>query len=208
MKKLAMLGSMFLLISCANTAESEKQEIKTNTSAVPCSYSCVGNSAEPCNYASVQQVQRPRVTEIMPKSRPCCDDKNPNAKEVIPNSPEIYVISANRTLRSMLAEKNSLIKDNARIYVADTINNEPDMPGGYEKGTAALKRGLANAGLKVVTERGAADYIMTSEISWFDTATKIVPAIKYSLGLYDNHGQKVGEWSEILHQAKGDRSWW
>jgi hypothetical protein len=57
-------------------------------------------------------------------------------------------------------------------------------------------------------DRGMADYVITNEIAWFDTATKTVPAIKYSLGLYNPRGQKLGEWSEILHQVKGDRSWW
>lgn len=208
MKRFIILGSAFLLLSCSTASEPEKQAPRTQTSVVPCSYSCVGNSAAPCGYTTVQQVQKPRVTEVMPKKRPCCDDDNRNAKEVIPDSPEIYVIAANRTLRSMLSENRLPIKSGARIYVAETTNNEPDMPTGYEKGVASLKRGLSNAGFVLADDRGMADYVITNEIAWFDTATKTVPAIKYSLGLYNPRGQKLGEWSEILHQVKGDRSWW
>ena len=208
MKRFVIFGLIFLLISCSSTTESGKQEITIVANVVPCSYSCVQNSDIPCGYAIVQQEHKPRVTEIMPKKRPCCNDENPNAKEAIPDLPEIYVIAANRTLRSMLANKDTLLKEKAGIYVSETINNESDMPTGQEKGTATLKRGLINAGYDIVTDRGAADYVITDEVSWFDTETKIVPAIKYSLGLYDTHGKKLGEWSEILHQAKGDRSWW
>ena len=208
MNKIAIFCSVFLLVSCSSTTEPQKQEISAPAGVVPCSYSCVQNSGVPCSFKTVSQVQKPRVTEIMPKKRPCCNDENPNVGAVIPDSPEIYVISANRTLRSMLVNKDSLLKNNARIYVAETVNNEQDMPTGYEKGTMALKRGLMNAGYDVVNDRTLADFILTNEISWFDTATKTIPAIKYSLGLYNTHGQKLGEWSEILHQVNGDRSWW
>ena len=206
MKKFGMFCSALLLVACANTNKTEEVQNNEVTTAVPCSYSCQSNQTTPCPY--VQNVQKPRVTEIMPKKRPCCDDANPNAKEVIPDAPEIYVIAANRTLRSML-NGDSPLPNNAKIFVAETVNNEPDLPTGFEKGTAALKRGLERSGkYNIVNERAKADYVLIEEISWYDTATKTVPAIKYSLGLYNNFGQKLGDWNEILHQANGDRSWW
>ena len=100
-------------------------------------------------------------------------------------------------------------ENNAKVFVADTINNESDLPTGIEKGTLALKQGLERAEkFAVVNEREKADYVLAGEVSWYDTPTKEVPAIKYSLGLFNNYGQKIGEWTEILHQANGDRSWW
>lgn len=210
MQKIGMLCAALLLAACANAKQEENTQAQEVPAAMPCSYSCVENSSVPCAEAKpIDNVQKPRVTEIMPKGRPCCDDKNPNAKEVIPDAPEIFVISANRTLRSMLNDKNLPIKNKAKVYVADTINNEPDMPTGIEKGTEALKRGLKNAGqVEITDDREQAQYVLSSEVSWFDTETKFVPAIKYSLGLFDNKGQKLGEWVEILHQSYGDRSWW
>jgi len=205
MKKLGILCSVLVLAACSHNKANDTQSNAAPTT-IPCSYSCP-SATTPCPYA--ESVQKPRVTEIMPKSRPCCNDRNPNAKEVIPDAPEIFVISANRTLRSMLNDKDVLFKENAKVFVADTINNEPDMPTGIEKGTAALKRGLSNnENIEIVSDREDAEYVITSEVSWYDTATKTVPAVKYSLGLFDSKGKKLGEWTEILHQAKGDRSWW
>ncbi len=206
MKKIGMVCSTLLLIACSTTTIEKPQPVKQTALNIPCSYSCQNNGGQPCNY--VENTQKPRVTEIMPKKRPCCNDENPNAKEVVPYAPEIYVIAANRTLRSML-NFASPIPNGAKVYVADTVNNEPDMPGGFEKGAEVLKRGLKNSGkFKIVEDREKADYVLGGEVSWYDTATKTVPAIKYSLGLFDNHGHKIGEWNEILHQADGDRSWW
>ena len=206
MRKFGMMCCVFMLAACSNARTTDDSQQPVAPATIPCSYSCASASV-PCPYAV--NVQKPRVTEIMPKSRPCCDDKNPNAKQVIPDAPEIFVISANRTLRSMLNEKEVLFGKKSKIFVAETINNEPDMPTGIEKGTAALKRGLNNnENIEIVSDREDAEYVVTSEVSWFDTATKTVPAVKYSLGLFDAKGQKIGEWNEILHQAKGDRSWW
>ncbi len=206
MKRFGMICSAFVLIACSHNQATDNQQVSAVPTTVPCSYSC-NNTTIPCPYA--ENVQKPRVTEVMPKSRPCCDDKSPNTKEVIPDAPEIFVISANRTLRSMFNDRNVLFDRKTRVFVADTVNNEPDMPTGIEKGTEALKRGLGdNENIEIVSDRGQAQYIVTSEVSWYDTPTKTVPAIKYSLGLFDTRGQKLGEWNEILHQAKGDRSWW
>ena len=205
MKKFAILCSTLLAVACSNT-QKEQAPVSEAPTAVPCSYSCRANSPLPCPYA--EKKQKPRVTVVMPKKRPCCNDEKTDGSEIIPYAPEIYVIAANRTLRSMLSSNLSL-PENAKIFVSDTINNEPDMPTGIEKGTSALKRGLeASKKFKIVNDRSAADYVLSGELSWYDTETKTVPAIKYSLGLFNNYGQKIGEWNEILHQANGDRSWW
>lgn len=206
MKKIGMFCSVLLLFACANNQKTENEaQTPVVTSYFPCSYSC-GTIDTPCYDNGVK---KPRVTEIMPKKRPCCDDEYKDAKTIVPDSPEIYVISANRTLRSMLEKNAVLFKNKTKVFVADTVNNEADMPGGIEKGTDVLKRGLKNIeNIEVVSDREQADYVLTSEVSWFDTVGKTIPAIKYSLGLFNNHGQKLGEWNEILHQTNGDRSWW
>jgi hypothetical protein len=205
MKKIAIIFSALLAAACASNKEAKTEPAETSA-AVPCSYSCQQNGTAPCPY--VENKQKPRVTVIMPKKRPCCNDEEADTSGLIPDAPEIYVIAANRTLRSMLSDKLPL-PENAKIFVADTINNEPDMPTGIKEGTSALKRGLeASKKFQIVNDRSNADYVLSGEVSWYDTATKTVPAIKYSLGLFNNHGQKLGEWNEILHQANGDRSWW
>ena len=204
MKKISIFCSALLLAACS--AKKTDTQPVYNSATAPCAYSCANSSAVNCPCA--ENKQKPRVTEIMPKSRPCCNDKNPNAKEVIPDAPEIYVIAANRTLRSML-NNNSPLHGGEKIFVAETINNETDLPTGVEKGTSTLIRGLKNAEKFIVVDtKDKADYVLLGEVSWYDTATKTVPAIKYSLALFDAYGKKIGEWNEILHQANGDRSWW
>ena len=100
MKKIGMLCSALLVVACSGTKEPEIQEAHNISPSVPCSYSCQTNTSMPCPY--VENKKKPRVTEIMPKKRPCCNDDNPNAKEVIPDAPEIYVIAANRTIRKKM----------------------------------------------------------------------------------------------------------
>ena len=82
-------------------------------------------------------------------------------------------------------------------------------PGGTEHGTKTLRKRfgqISNVTLQDSPDK--AQYIVTSAIDWYDTATKTVPAIKYDLFLKSKEGRVIGEWSEIIHQADGDRSWW
>ena len=58
------------------------------------------------------------------------------------------------------------------------------------------------------SEDDAADYLLNSQVDWFDTPTKQVPAVKYTIELKSTDGVKIGEWTEVVHQADGDRSWW
>ena len=62
--------------------------------------------------------------------------------------------------------------------------------------------------VRVVENKLAADYVVHSTADWYDTATKTIPAIKYSILLRGRDGHLVGQWNEIIHQAEGDRSWW
>ncbi|MBR1399167.1 MAG: hypothetical protein IJ564_03200 [Alphaproteobacteria bacterium] len=213
------VGFLVVAVSACTAGKVENQkledsvaaELQTNVS-VPCSYSCVQGA--PCqNVQPAPMVLKPRVTETVSKKRPCCldEDKNSEEKTIIPNAPEIYVISANRTVRSMINDIEGVFKSDkkAKMYVAETVNNEADMPGGIEKGVSAIKRNLKNTdNIDVTDNRSEADYVVTSEVAWFDTPTKQIPAIKYSIGLYDTYGKKLGEWHEVVHQAAGDRSWW
>ena len=78
-----------------------------------------------------------------------------------------------------------------------------------EQGTKTLKKRFSDISNVIVVENPAeAQYVVDSRVDWFDTATKKVPAIKYDIFLKSNNGRLIGEWSEIIHQAAGDRSWW
>ena len=50
--------------------------------------------------------------------------------------------------------------------------------------------------------------ILNNKIKWYDTPYKNVPSIKYDIILIDKDNKTIGEWSEIMYQAEGDKSWW
>lgn len=216
MKKTAFMGSLLILSACAGSQEPLTQEVLVEeTYTVPCSYSCMQENCADVEIAPM--VLKPRVTETYSsqKVRRCCPDDKLNVTSeshtVVPNLPEIYVISANRIANSMLKETEEVLnqKKTPRIYVAETTKTEDDLPGGIEKGTEALKKRLQNASNFIVVDNARrADYIITPEVSWFDTPSKKVPAIKYKLVMNSKDDVKIGEWAEVIHQAQGDRSWW
>lgn len=231
MKKTVISCAVLLLAGCT-CGECQKTELKTEVPvqeqkaetavtaanavnvAVPCSYSCA--QSEGCR-SQKQTVLKPRVTEtVQPeRKRPCCDDGAPltggEAKTYIPDAPEIYVISANRTVNSMQTEAAALFKQIGwiRVYIEKPVAKSDDLPGGIQKGADTLKNRFSQMDKVSVTgNRFAADYIIGSSADWYDTPTKTVPAIKYDMTVKDNGGKLIGEWSEIIHQAEGDRSWW
>ena len=178
---------------------------------MPCSSSCGQPNCEP-------MVLKPRVIEVAKtkKKRPCCstadeyvlfDDDEP----YVPDAPEIYVISANRTINSMLVEAEAFYKTVGaiKVYIDNEERLSDDLPGGMDKGTAAIQKRFADMeNITVVEDKKDADYIVSCAADWYDTPTKTVPAIKFDLYLKNKDGSLFGEWSEIIHQAEGDRSWW
>ena len=226
MRKTVVLSMVLLLAGCAcrngdcqkkaETEEVEKvaQEVVAPV-AIPCSYSC----AQPGKCQSKEPVVlKPRVTETVAEKhkRPCCDDENSwmkddSAETYVPDAPEIYVISANRTINSMQAEADALFKQvgHIKVYVDDANPKSDDLPGGIDKGTEVIKKRFSQMeNVRIVNHKYAADFVVDSSANWYDTPTKTVPAIKYDINLKDRGGNLIGEWSEIIHQAEGDRSWW
>jgi hypothetical protein len=217
MKKTAILGFMALLAGCQNTPAEQQvvtQAEPQTITGVPCSYSCMPNN--PCVQAPEPMVLKPRVVEVVgkPNRRPCCDNViSPfgNLQTYVPDAPEIYVISANRTVNSMLKEAAAFYEQigTMKVYVDGAELKANDLPGGTEQGTKTLKKRFSNiSNVIVVEDKDKAEYIVDSRVNWYDTATKTVPAIKYDMFLRSKEGRLIGEWSEIIHQAEGDRSWW
>ena len=163
-------------------------------------------------------VLKPRVTETVnaKNKRPCCDDDNTwlqdeNTETYVPDAPEIYVIAANRAFNSMQEEAEPLFKQIGRmkVYVGDAKPLSEDLPGGMNKGMEIINKRLQQTkNVKVVNNKYVADYRIDSSADWYDTPTKTVPAIRYNITLKDRGENLIGEWSEIIHQAEGDRSWW
>lgn len=217
MKKTAIFGLMAILAGCQNAPTEQQVAAQTEPQAitgVPCSYSCMPNN--PCVQAPEPMVLKPRVVEVVgqPNRRPCCDNVvSPfgSLQTYVPDAPEIYVISANRTVNSMLKEAAAFYEQvgTMKVYVDGADLKANDLPGGTEQGTKTLKKRFSNiSNVIVVEDKNDAEYIVDSRVNWYDTATKTVPAIKYDMFLRSKEGRLIGEWSEIIHQAEGDRSWW
>lgn len=215
MKKMFILGACALLAGCQTTPEPASAPEPTTeiNTGIPCSYSCMPDN--PCMQTLKPLILRPRVLEVVgqPAKRPCCNDdlKFGSLEVYVPDAPEIYVISANRTVNSMLKEAAPFYEQagTMRVYIDAATPKAGDLPGGIEQGTQTLKKRFGEISNVIVTENLAdAQYIINSQADWFDTATKKVPAIKYDMFLKSKDGRLIGEWSEIIHQAEGDRSWW
>lgn len=216
MKKMALLSTLVLVAGCSSTQKTPETDVYPEVAevAVPCSYSCVENNCP--QVVPEPLVLKPRVTEVYSehKKRRCCADDEPAAPEqqktIIPELPEIYVISANRTVNSMLSDAKAVFQDKpVRMFVADTKAAAADLPGGIDKGVKTIKKRLENTSTAIlVNNQPRAEYVVKTAVDWFDTPTKQVPAIKYTLTLESKDGIKIGEWTEVVHQADGDRSWW
>ena len=163
-------------------------------------------------------VLKPRVKEYVgaENRRPCCDDDDSwmpseNAETYVPDAPEIYVIAANRAFNTMQEEAAPLFKQIGRmkVYLDKAEPKSDDLPGGIEKGMEIIKKRLEQTDkVTLVKNEFVADYKIGSTADWYDTPTKTVPAIKYDITFKDRGDNLIGEWSEIIHQAEGDRSWW
>lgn len=186
------------------------QEVAVPVAAFSCAQVGTCKTQEPV-------VLKPRVTEVVgEKKRPCCDDDamllaDENAETYVPDAPEIYVIAANRTVNLMQDEAAPLFKQigKMKLYVGKATPKSEDLPGGMDKGTNTIRKRVEQMeNVTLVKNQFVADYRIDSSANWYDTPTKTVPAIKYDITLKDRGGNLIGEWSEIIHQADGDRSWW
>ena len=214
MKKTAIFGVTDILVGCQNAPVEQQVTAQEMITGVPCSYSCMPNN--PCVQTPEPMVLKPRVVEVVgqPNRRPCCDNVvSPfgSLQTYVPDAPEIYVISANRTVNSMLKEAAAFYEQvgTMKVFVDGAKLEATDLPGGTEQGTNTLKKRFAGiSNVIVVEDKADAEYIVDTSVNWYDTATKKVPAIKYDMFLRSKEGRLIGEWSEIIHQAEGDRSWW
>ena len=217
MKKTVLLGTLLAIGGCTTQpveVQETYQEVYPETVSVPCSYACIDNN---CPQAAAEPlVLKPRVTEVVSahKKRRCCPDDAAETAEpqqtIVPELPEIYVISANRTVNTMLNDAKAVFGDKpVKVFVADTQMAADDLPKGADKGTKSMKKRLGDVNTVILTDDVKnAEYKITTAADWFDTPTKQVPAIKYTLELSGTDGVKIGEWTEVIHQTDGDRSWW
>lgn len=217
MKKTFIFGAAVILAGCASQGNYNQSPIVEKTDAdtavVETANVMPVQAAVPC---AEPVILRPRVVESKSQQKRVCENEKPCYQTAdndlyVPQLPEIYVIAANRTVNTMLKEAEPFYKQvgNIKVWIDKEYARSADLPGGMDKGTATLKKRFEQMPtVEVVKNKKDADYVVGSKADWFDTATKKVPAIKYDLFLKTPNGKTFGQWSEIIHQAAGDRSWW
>lgn len=221
MKKTALFSAVMFMAGCTSAPQNLEQtppEPKVSPAAVMINMPTGCCQQRGCYSVPQPVVLKPRVTEVLRPNvkRRCCPDDAPilpgqEGIVYVPDAPEIYVISANRAVTAMQKEAAPFFEQigTMKVYVDKAQPKSDDLPGGTEKGTETLKNRFSNISQVIVTDSPQqADFIVNSVIDWYDTPTKTVPAIKYDLFLNAKDGHVIGEWSEIIHQTEGDRSWW
>lgn len=218
MKKTVIYGAAVILAGCVHQANNNKPAPAETVSAIneisaEAPVTVLEQTAAPC---AKPVILRPRVVESKSQGKRVCENTKPCYQTAdndlyVPQLPEIYVIAANRTVNTMLKEAEPFYKQvgNIKVWIDKEYSRSADLPGGMDKGTVTLKKRFEQMPtVEIVKNREEADYIIGSKADWFDTTTKKVPAIKYDLFLKTPNGKTFGQWSEIIHQAEGDRSWW
>lgn len=187
-----------------------------------------------CQAPAPREIQHPRVTaeKIVPAEKKCCDQHqyikgkcglvDTYAQEneqyfstpaeiitYVPAQPEAYTLAANRIFNDFIKETYGIYaKDHdIKVFIEDGNLKESDLPKGIDKGIDAFKKQLANSStFKTVNSKDDADYIITTTAEWFDTYSKDVPAIKYTMHMADKSGTDVGTWSQIVRRAD-NKNW-
>ncbi len=130
---------------------------------------------------------------------------------MLPEEAEAYIVSANRTANKLLKESAAVFEPNktVRVFVEPLQTKAEYLPKAAAQGTETLKRRLSSAeNVKVVEDAKNADYIVTTSVDMFTTATSKTPVLRYDLVMSDKDGVRVGDLNEVVRQVEPDKSWW
>lgn len=189
---------------------------------------------DPCkciNTSPLREVLRPRIKVIVQEKprRNCpadrqvinsgCGDcqvelqsskvKN-EVKEVIPPMPEAYTLAASRIFNRFIKDTVAVYsaKPNVLLYIKSAEVKSADLPDGVVEGVNSFKSKLLTSFTYAITDdENNNDYYLETSVDWFDTMSKTVPAIKYTVVLYDKNGNIVDTWVEIVKKAENSETW-
>lgn len=129
---------------------------------------------------------------------------------LVPVMPEAYTLASNRVFNRMIKDTALIYQQSPdiKLYVKPATLAAYDLPKGYEEGIKSMERQLQNSRtFNVVEDLPQADYYLETNIDWFDTPSKTVPAIKYQVKLFDAKGKQLNEWVEVIKQADNSKVW-
>ena len=118
--------------------------------------------------------------------------------------PQSYILASKRCFNHFIEDTYSLYRTrpDVMIYVDNGELIDKDLPAGIEEGVRNFKMQILNSHtFKLTDDKNRADYTLTTSAQWFDTPTKDIPAIKYTINLINNHGQVFKSWSEVVKKT-------
>lgn len=131
-----------------------------------------------------------------------------NIRETVPYMPDAYVLASNRAFSRIIRDMAHIYGSRPGLYIKETRVHDGDLPGGVEAGRENLIRQIKAADTFAAAENPEkADYYLETEVSWFDTPSKTVPAIRYKAVLFDKNNKKLNEWVEVIKKADNSQSW-
>lgn len=203
-----------------NCPVSQPQIIETD----PCKCSYVPDNS--------REILRPRIVEkldVEPKLRNCpqdgqvlnCGNGNcatfskieevkPEIKEFVPAMPQAYELAASRFFNRFIKDTTQVYaaKPNVLLYLKPTEIVDADLPDGAKQANATIKNRLLPSFTYALTDDETNnDYSLHSKVEWFDTPSKTVPAIKYTVTLFDKNNKQMGQWVEIVKKAENSQKW-
>lgn len=127
-------------------------------------------------------------------------------------TPEVYSIVAVRTTNKMLDQTTEIYEKavTPTLYVMEIKKASEDMPNGFYYARKVSKDIIEGSRtFHVVNNLNDADYYIETVVDKIPLENTQVPAIKYTMTLYDKDNKKINEWTEVLQQVQnGDQSWW
>ena len=189
---------------------------------------------DPCKCAhdtTPREVLRPRIKETLPvqTARNCpkdsqiincgcgqCQvfekdtDTEDKVKEVVPEMPQAYELAASRAFNHFIKDTFDIYskKPDVLLHVEQAQLDDNDLPGGVENGVMLFKNKVLTSRTFVLEEdKAKAEYVLQTSAQWFDTPSKEVPAIKYTIKLLDNKNKIVNQWVEIVKKAENSQKW-
>ncbi len=127
-------------------------------------------------------------------------------------TPEVYSIVAVRTTNKMLDQTTNIYETatTPTLYIMEVKKASEDMPNGFYYARKVSKDIIAGSRtFHVVNNLNDADYYIETVVDKIPLENTQVPAIKYTITLYDKDNNKINEWTEVLQQVQnGDQSWW
>ena len=185
-----------------------------------------------CTYAPAKaEVLRPRIklTIVENKVRNCpsdtqmlncgcgyCDTfaqqekSDVNTYEIVPAMPEAYELAASRVFNKFIKDTTQIYgaKPNVLLYLEPAEVLSEDLPDGVKQGVKTFKNKILSSFTYAVTDDDKNnDYLLQTEVDWFDTPSKTVPAIKYMITLFDKENNKIGQWVEVVKKAENSQKW-